>query len=176
MPEYSVGALLTHWRFRPSGIGTLLALILFPVFLGLGVWQLQRAETKAAQFELFNTRAQQPVREGLPAAAATRYARIRLTGRFVADKQFLLDNMSHAGQSGYHVLTPFIPAGESRWVLVNRGWLPAAPQRTTLPDLPIAVTERTVAGQLDLLPRPGIELGAAADPPAAWPRDGSPRR
>lgn len=157
--KYSVRLSLTHLGWRPSGIGTVLVLVLLPTFVGLGVWQLQRSNSKAAQFAQFESQAELPVLMGLPDDDTPRYARVRLQGEFIVGKQFLLDNMTSNGRSGYHVLTPFAPSSTARWILVNRGWLPAAADRRTLPALPVGEVSRVVTGQLDLLPRPGLDLG-----------------
>ena len=78
--------------------------------------------------------------------------------------------MTAHGSSGYQVLTPFAPSGESRLIVVNRGWVPAAGDRQTLPAVPVAANMRVVSGQLDQLPRPGLALGG---PPESddhsWP-------
>ena len=164
-----MGLTSPHSSFRPGGVGTLLLLLLLPAFLSLGLWQLQRADSKAAQFEAFSSRASSPALVGWPGDDAPRYSRVQLAGRFVPDQQFLLDNMTHEGRNGYHVLTPFMLSGERRWLLVNRGWIPAGADRAELPDVGVADHQRTVAGQLDLLPQPGLDLGPAPTG-SAWPQ------
>ncbi len=163
--------LLSHLSWRPSRIGTLLSLVLLPTFIGLGVWQLQRADSKAAQFAQFETQAELPVLRELPAGHVPRYARASLAGRYVVNRQFLLDNMTDGGRGGYHVLTPFVPSGEERWLLVNRGWVPAPGDRRSLPDIAANTDTRVVTGQFDQLPRPGLDLGAPSAPgPERWPQ------
>jgi surfeit locus 1 family protein len=94
---------------------------------------------------------------------------IRVTGRYDAKRQVLLDNISSQGRPGYQVLTPF-STGEGT-VLVNRGWLPADGDRRVLPDIRVGEQPREVLGRIEQLPQPGITLPTA--PPAAtaaWPR------
>jgi surfeit locus 1 family protein len=91
---------------------------------------------------------------------------MRLRGRYDPDHQILLDARVAGGQNGYEVLTP-LRSGNSA-VLVNRGWLPAAADRSQLPDVTVAGGERAVAGRLDRLPRPGLTM--TAPPGAGWPR------
>jgi surfeit locus 1 family protein len=164
-----VGLSAPHSSFRPGGVGTLLLLLLLPAFLGLGLWQLQRADSKATQFAAFRAKASSPALIGWPEDDPPRYSHVQLAGRFLPDQQFLLDNMTHEGRNGYHVLTPFVLSHEPRWLLVNRGWIPADADRAELPDVGVAGHHRTVAGQLDLLPRPGLDLGPAPTG-GAWPQ------
>ena len=165
-----MGLKLAHLRFHPSAVGTVLVLILLPTFTGLGLWQLQRADSKAAQFESFRAQAELPILTSLSGSDVPRYARVRLRGRFMSSRQFLLDNMTHAGRSGYHVLTPFLPENGERWLLVNRGWVPAPTTRDTLPDVALVAREGMVSGQLDLLPRPGLDLQEDSVARGGWPR------
>ncbi len=61
-------------------------------------------------------------------------ARISLSGTFIHDQQFLLDNRSHQGRPGWEVLTP-LALDDGRLILVNRGWIPFSGDRTRLPDV-----------------------------------------
>jgi surfeit locus 1 family protein len=156
--------------FAPSLAATLAVLLGLAVLLWLGTWQLERAAHARAQFAAYARSDAEPV--ALPprsdADALPRYARVRLSGHYLAGRQFLLDNMIHEGVAGYRVLTPFVTAGGDT-VLVDRGWLPAGPSRATPPPVGVGAETRALAGRLDALPRPGIELAAAAGS-GDWPR------
>lgn len=92
-------------------------------------------------------------------AESLRYRPIRLSGHFPGAQQILLDNMTSAGRVGYQVLTPF-RADSGELVLVNRGWLPAAPDRRELPAIALGgVGKRTIGGRIDALPRAALSLG-----------------
>jgi len=65
------------------------------------------------------------------------------------------------------VLTPLLLSDGSA-VLVDRGWAPFGATRDALPEVAVPAVPRTVAGRLDELPRPGIELAAPAG--RGWPR------
>ena len=105
--------------------------------------------------------------DGLP-----RYTRVRVSGRYDAAHQFLLDNMSHAGKSGYEVLTPLrLPDG--RLLLVNRGWLPLPEgRRDVLPEIALSgLGPIEISGRLDALPVTGLHAGIAApSADAPWPK------
>ena len=143
----------------------LLMLLGVGALAGLGTWQLGRADQKRALVAAFaaGNGPAQPLALGAP----VRYARVEARGEYLVDRQFLLDNMTHAGQAGYRVLTPLLtPAGTV--LLVDRGWLPPGAARERLPDVAVAAGPRTVSGRLDELPRAGLHLQALPEP--GWPR------
>src|SRR5690606_9125464 len=88
-----------------------------------------------------------------------RYRKVAATGRYVPDRQILLDNVVRDGMAGYYVLTPFAPDGGGPWVIVNRGWVRADFDRSVLPDVTVDGTMRSIDGVLDRLPSPGLRLG-----------------
>lgn len=109
---------------------TLLALAL--VLLGTGVcarlgfWQLSRlAEKRAANAALRRALEAPPVvAEGAPPPlASVEQHRVQLSGRFDERVHILLSGRARGGSPGVHVVTPFLTAGDSAAVLVDRGWL-----------------------------------------------------
>ena len=149
-----------------------LFVLLFTVFVSLGRWQLRRAEDRTAAQDRFAMGRDLPV---LTAPLANqeseeyRYRSLELRGQYLSSRQVLLDSMIHEGRAGYHVLTPFLPLNESRWLLVNRGWVEADPDRRVLPRVEVGENTRVVRGRIDALPRPGLELGGSIGP-EAWPQ------
>jgi surfeit locus 1 family protein len=95
-----------------------------------------------------------------------RYRRVELTGHYDTQAQVLLDNSTHEGLVGYQVVTPFIAAGADRAVAVNRGWVPASPDRTVLPEVAVDSSERILRARIDRLPVPALRLGQDARVPA----------
>jgi surfeit locus 1 family protein len=132
--------------------------LLAALFASLAAWQSRRANESRATLAQFASAAAQ---DALPEALddSVRFHRVSVDGAYVAEPQFLLDNMLHDGAAGYHVLTALRVAGRSERVLVNRGWVPVGPDRAVLPDVAVATGARTVSGRLERLPRPGIRLG-----------------
>jgi surfeit locus 1 family protein len=107
---------------------SLLALALAGI--ALGVWQVQRRAWKHALVEAVETRsAATPVAAPGPgewagiSAERDAYRRVRLTGRFLHDRETLVQAVTDLG-GGYWVLTPL--EGERFTVLVNRGFVPSA--------------------------------------------------
>ena len=146
-------------------------LLLCIVFLRAGFWQLDRASEKQVALDRFGAADDtglllQPINERC--VDELRYRRLELSGRYAPERQILLDNMITDGKAGYQVLTPFLTDGQ--WVLVNRGWLPANPNREQLPTLVVDDGERRIVGRLNRLPEPGLRLAATVDDNADWPR------
>lgn len=133
------------------------------LFASLGFWQLGRAETSRATLAQFASGTDDDVLASLPRALddELRFRRVEIDGEYVAQPQFLLDNMLHEGAAGYHVLTALRVRGTDEHVLVNRGWVPAG-DRAVLPDVAVGAGARTVSGRLERLPRPGLRLGEQA--------------
>lgn len=140
-------------------------LALAALFASLGAWQLRRAEASRATIAQFSNGSAGAALAELPAELepAARFRRVEVEGEYVAEPQFLLDNMLHEGTAGYHVLTALRIRGLRERVLVNRGWVPAGGDRRTLPDVGVEPGLRTVEGRLERLPRPGMRLGGAAE-------------
>jgi surfeit locus 1 family protein len=123
--------------------------------LALGVWQLGRAaEKREAQSQLVELSAQPPIHvsgaEMPPAAIEMR--RVEARGAFESRYTVFIDNRSHRGVPGYHVITPLKIEGSDRYVLVNRGWIARTPHRSELPRVRTAEEVVTVSG-IALVPR-----------------------
>lgn len=162
------------WRFRPGRVPTLAVVLLCPMLASLGFWQLDRADVKrriAADFDS-GSAAVALDRETAADAVANlpRYQRVEIEGSYESGRQFLLDNMTHGGVAGYHVLTPLVVDGSDLRVLVNRGWIPKSFGTTLPPSIEVDEDRRQVTGRITRLPRPGIELQGAPPPLPEWPR------
>jgi len=94
-------------------------------FVALGIWQIERRAWKHALIEAVETRSTAaPVAAPLPGVAVSAegdaYRRVRVTGRFLHDRETLVRAVSDLG-SGYWVVTP-LDTGRFT-VLVNRGFV-----------------------------------------------------
>ena len=135
-------------RRRSRWPAHLFALFVVVLTSALGVWQLQRAAGKArAQAQQVQAQASQPVRldgDALAALSADpgRIAAldghlVQLRARFDPAHTLLLDNRTHQGVAGFHVLAPAQVEGSDHPVMVLRGWIARDPLvRTRLPPLP----------------------------------------
>lgn len=143
--------------------------------LALGRWQLLRADEKIQIIEAAERAAEQaPIALASVDAqelmrAATEYRRIRVSGTWLGDQQFLWDNRAHASQAGIEVVTP-LQLSDGRVLLVNRGWQVLRGLRSDLPD--VSIDTGTVEAMQGSLSRPsrGFAGGDSFDVAAPWPR------
>lgn len=156
--------------FRPGVVPTLVVLLLLPVLVYLGFWQLGRGEQKR---QLLASYAERRVAPPVPllellGAEDPAFRRLRLYGHFDAEHSLLLDNRLHDGQAGVELLQPFLDQTSGRWLLVNRGWLPW-PDRRTPPVF--STPEQSLSLDAWVYVSPGAVFQLHADPAAArWPR------
>jgi surfeit locus 1 family protein len=161
------------YRFRPALIPTLVTVLLLPMLVGLGVWQLDRAEQKREILASLEAGEQAPpvmLNARQPPYEQVRHRKVVAVGQYDPGHQFLLENQVRGGQVGYQVLTPLRLAGAGYAVLVDRGWVPADTDRRHLPKLDVDPASRQVSGTVDLGPSVGMRLGAPAEPGDHWPR------
>jgi surfeit locus 1 family protein len=156
--------------FRPGWLPTLVVLALLPLLIGLGFWQLARAELKRNLISAQQLRQQTaPLAfELLESSDDPSFRRVLLQGRFDPEHSLLLDNRTRAGRAGVELLQPFYEQSSGLWLLVNRGWLPW-PDRRTPPQF------STPSGDLQLQAWVYVPLGASfqlqADAPSSvWPQ------
>jgi len=151
------------FRFRPGLYPTLAFLLLLPLLISLGMWQLRRADEKQALVDASLAR-QQDLPLDLNLAKQVdpreRFRPATAHGHFVPGRQWLQDNRLHQGRPGYHVYSLFQLDGDrGHFLLVNRGWAPLGSSRQQLPSLPLPQGEMQLAGQLNRPASVGIDLG-----------------
>ncbi|MFI6940674.1 SURF1 family protein [Streptomyces sp. NPDC050418] len=135
---------------------TLLALVLIPVMIELGFWQMHRHEARVAQNALIakslNAKAV-PVEEltapGETLPRADYWRQVTATGRFDTEHEVVVRRRTNSDDRvGFHVLTPFV-LEDGKVLLVNRGWVPTADDQKAFPKVPPPPAgERTVTGRL----------------------------
>lgn len=160
-------------EFDPEWRITLVTLLMVPLMVGLGFWQLQRADEKAALAASFEQRqVQRPallneIRDN--SAASLAYLPVRVSGSFLPDTYFLLDNRIQGGRFGYEVLGILQVEGSGDTVLVNRGWVAGDPARLELPDVPPQAGLVDVTGYVYVAPgKPYLLAEQALEP--GWPK------
>ena len=142
-----------QFHFKPGMF--MLVFVLATLFIVLGFWQIQRAEEKNLMQEKLQERMRAEPFEYSAALGENwqlwQYRRVILRGRFIAEKQVLIDNRVHNGKAGYHVITPFIDADTGRFILLNRGWITTGVNRNVLPDIVTPKDEVLVAGRISVV-------------------------
>jgi surfeit locus 1 family protein len=131
----------------------LLATALFTGFLALGVWQVQRLEWKLALIDRIKQRVQAaPVAVPGPAGwqavnrESNEYSRVQVVGHFDHSRATLVRASTELGR-GFWVVTP-LQTTAGFWVLVNRGFVPAADSLQASP--PDGVDPQVISGLLRL--------------------------
>lgn len=164
-----MNAVASSRRFAPGWPTTLFVVFFLPLLLGLGSWQMQRAEEKRELQSLIDLgQAQLPTSlRSVQAEPSMHWRPVRLQGSFDAERVWLLDNRTRGGQAGVEVLQLFSDQSGQELV-VNRGWV-AWPDRSSLPTI------STPAGPLvldaEIVPPAGtaFTLGEAQTQ-AGWPK------
>lgn len=156
--------------FNPGWKLSLFTLLLLPLLVSLGFWQLAREQEKLALQGAWEARAAMPPvkLEALAEEEDLQYRRVTLTGRFDNVHAFLLDNRVHQGRPGFEVISPFTTV-EGRQVLVNRGWLQAGRDREHLPEIQAVAGEQALTGTVYVPLGEALMLGEES-PFAGWPR------
>lgn len=150
------------------------SLFFFPILIGAGLWQLDRAEQKRTLQQLLTQRQAQPP---LALAADSRFKdldkqaltlrTVTVRGRLDDDHIWLLDNQMFNGKVGYHVIQPLLlDSGEA--VLLDRGWLQSSGYRSSLPAIHSPSRTLSITGRLI---EPSVNRLLMGDEPAPkWPR------
>ncbi|WP_156724340.1 SURF1 family cytochrome oxidase biogenesis protein [Streptomyces apocyni] len=139
---------------------TLLALVLIPVMVELGFWQLHRHQHRVAQNALIAENldaAPVPVTQltepGHTVPRADYWRRVTATGTYDTEHEVVVRRRTNSDDRvGFHVLTPLVLDG-GRVLLVNRGWVPTAADQQAFPDVPapeqgeVTITGRLMADQ-----------------------------
>ena len=164
------------FQIRVARLPAIGALAMLALLLWAGFWQLDRAEekrrTNVAQIYRGD---KQPVlvEPGLHGSATLdrlAYRRAAASGRYRSERQYLLDNRTHRGVAGYHVLTPLRLQASDVHVLVNRGWVPVGPDRARLPAVEVSGRALAAEGLIVAPPATGLSLGSSGYEEGGWPR------
>ena len=145
-----------------------LGAVLVAQFVGLGVWQIGRAQEKRAAQEAFET---QGGRTRFVHGMDVRpFQPLTAEGEFDAAHQFLLDNIVVDGRTGHYVLTPLEYSDDEPVLIVNRGWIVQAADGVGPEALEVPAGRVTVNGRVGSLPRAGMRMGVAIESPSSWPQ------
>lgn len=136
---------------------TLLGLVLIPVMIKLGFWQLHRHQDRVARNDLIARSLDAPAvpvdrltAPGRPVSRDDTWHAVTATGTYDSRHEVVVRQRTGSDEQsiGYFVVTPLLLT-DSRAVLVNRGWIPAGSDLTKFPEVPAAPRgEVTVTGRL----------------------------
>jgi surfeit locus 1 family protein len=134
-------------KFNPGVRITIFFVIFAIVFFSLGIWQIERGQTKTqimSEFE--NKLTKEPIYLN---AESKKWDRVLVNGKWENKKQLLIDNVIHQGIAGYKVLTPLRIDETNKLILVDRGWIKQNKFRDQLPDIQIPDDFESVSGTLE---------------------------
>jgi len=146
------------------------------LFIRLGVWQLHRADFKEALLRRYAASASAPMQDFAKVADAPpedSFPRVQITGHYLTDRIYLLDNPNHDERGGVEVFVPLALRNTSKLLLVDMGFLPGngTGQEPQLPALP--GTDVTLQGMYVPPPPIGFEMGGnALAQQTRWPKKG----
>jgi len=156
-------------------ITTLAAAAGIALTLALANWQLGRAhEKEAAAARLAALAKDAPVALGAAEVGAqeVEWRQATARGRFDPRYGVLIDNRIRRGVAGYHVVMPLevgkMSGGDSRYVLVNRGWVAGNPDRARLPEIRTPEGTVEITGLAVVPGRRFLELAAGSTQGRVW--------
>ncbi|MDG4858683.1 SURF1 family protein [Streptomyces sp. T-3] len=135
---------------------TLLALVLIPVMIELGFWQLHRHEHRVAQNSLIAENleadpvpAEQLTKPGHTVPRADYWRRVTATGTYDTEHEVVVRRRTNGDdQVGFHVLTPLV-LDDGKVLLVNRGWVASTGDQKAFPKVPAPPRDEvTITGRL----------------------------
>ncbi len=131
------------------------------LLITLGFWQLDRADEKRAiEDQVANANANiAELITDVDLLSEKEYYHVHLQGSYIKDKQFIYDNQIVDQIPGYYVLTPFVLKGDSKVILINRGFIPWNGRRDQIADIDIGAEITEVKVQISK-PVKRIELKA----------------
>lgn len=156
------------WQFAPNIWPSVATLVMLPILLALGFWQLDRADQKRSIHERFLLHQSDEITYLNSAHSLRankdemRWRNVKANGQFKTSMQVLLDNQVVNSVAGYYVYTPFQLNNEDVWILINRGWLSGEGDRSISPDVDIMdELDTEITGVARDIPATGIRLGEA---------------
>lgn len=148
--QISVG----HRNFAPTLIPTIAFLLLLPVLLRLGIWQLDRADEKRQLIASLEAKSSQPsmsLEQALQLEQADQ-TKVAVSGQAVPNLHLVVDNQKRDGRLGYEVYALWQTESKAsgqlpEYVLVSRGWLPRQDFYEKVPTIP-NFEDQSLEGQL----------------------------
>ena len=158
--------------FKPGLIPTIVFLLILPILLKLGFWQLDRAEEKRNLISLFkqqNESGPLKISGDINLDISQNYRKATVEGRFDNKKIIFVDNKIHQGNTGVYVVTPFKIKDTNYHVLVNRGWTAMNKNRKNLPDIITDASLINLSGKIKFINKKPFTVGDQYQSNKGWP-------
>ena len=153
-------------KFNPGARITIFFVFFAILFLTLGLWQIERGQTKTIlldEFEKNSIISPKPLNKN-----SKKWDRVYVNGTWDNSKQILVDNVINQGIAGYKVLTPLRLSKTDQLILVDRGWIKRNRTLDDLPNIQLENLEERVTGILES-PELGLVLSSEMIS-SIWPK------
>jgi surfeit locus 1 family protein len=157
----------SRFQWQVDWKSVLAIILMLPVLVSLGFWQLQRADQKKVLLADFEERRLLPAVSITTLDSYSNYRPVYAIGEFDATRYWLLDNRIFRGRFGYEIMAVFT-LRDGGALLVNRGWLAGDASRRSLPAVSIPEGVVTITGELYRSEERNFSLGAELH--TTWPR------
>lgn len=152
-----------RYEFKPGLWPSLATLLIFPLLLSLGFWQLDRAAEKAELQAVYDARYHsQPLQlntvAALDDAQGLHWRPVEFSGEYES-WTYLLDNQVRDQRPGYTVFTVMQLGGTDKALLVDRGWVAGSVDRSQIPVIKVPNETLDLRGRILPLPATGLMLG-----------------
>lgn len=159
------------FSWQPNAKLILFTCLMIPLLIGLGYWQIDRAEEKRQILAEFvaNQQSAPAGLEDLSGESNLQYRPVQLRGKLDATRRLLLDNRVRNGRPGYEIFEVLTPTKTGQKILVNRGWVPASLDRRQLPEVTAVPGEVILTGTLYKVLKGGLQLDDGVNAVSHWP-------
>ncbi|VAW99819.1 Cytochrome oxidase biogenesis protein Surf1, facilitates heme A insertion [hydrothermal vent metagenome] len=161
-----------NYKFNPNWIPSTITVLILPILVALGFWQLSRAEEKRYMLEQRSERLALPefMIESIPEdLSELEHRRLVVKGHYLNQYPIYIDNKVYQGQVGYQIVLPLQISDSEQVILINRGWLKATESRSRLPEFTKIKTEVLLNGVVKLNSKDVASLGSGNRLGNDWP-------
>lgn len=163
------GSPMAKFTFKADWKSTLLLLLVIPLFLSLGTWQLQRADEKTGIATTYAARLNMSAitLDQLSEYEDKTNIPVGLVGRYTGE-HYLLENQWRNKKLGVEVLSIF-ETEEGLSILLNRGWVENADRRQT-PAFDTPMTQQVIQTTVYQPSKAPYTLGELQLENEVWPK------
>lgn len=160
------------FRWQPNAKLLVFSLLMMPLLLSLGLWQLERGEEKQQIVDHHKYNQQLPPimsPNQLTTGEDHQYRLAWIRGTVDNQRTIILDNKVKNGRPGYEILQPVSVTGLTEKLLINRGWVEASLDRDILPLIPPVDDNVQLRGYLYQALKGGYRLDDGIRQVQQWP-------
>ena len=121
----SFNFLNTKIIFKPLFLPTIFLLIVFPILILLGSWQVYRLIWKENLIEYYQNQSSSAfldLSKDISSKLNLEFRKVKFKGTFLNSKEIYISGKTYEGNIGFHVVTPF-RMQNNKTVFINRGWV-----------------------------------------------------